>query len=682
MVPPLRGTVFRVVCPDRDGQGVVLFVADAIHIRSEPESMIEIRVGGDAAKQYPRGVPVREVLESSESRVPRETVAAKFNGSLVDLDRPLEQDGNLQAISMESPEGLEVLRHSTSHVMACAVKELFPEVKVTIGPAIDNGFYYDFDRPKPFTLDDLVLIEERMKEIISRDEAFERILLPREEAVALFREKGESYKLELLEEIPDERISLYRLAGFTDLCRGPHLPSSKHISAFKLTGVAGAYWRGDERLPMLQRIYGTAFPDRKALKEYLKLVEEAKKRDHRRLGKELDLFSISDEVGPGLVCWHPRGAKIRTLIENFWREEHTKNGYELLYTPHLAKIQLWETSGHTGFYKENMFSTMDVEEQPYQVKPMNCPFHIQIFKTRLRSYRELPKRWAELGTVYRYERSGVLHGLLRVRGFTQDDAHIFCRPDQLEEEIGRVIDFTLFILKTFGFERFDVFLSTRPEKYVGSLQNWELATEALKNALEKTDLGYTVDPGEGVFYGPKIDIKIRDSLGRQWQCSTIQVDFNLPERFDMHYVGEDGARHSLIMIHRALMGSLERFFGCLIEHYNGAFPVWLAPEQVILLPITDRAHAYAEEIRCALSGKGIRVESDLRNEKLGLKIREAQLAKIPYMLILGDKEVEKSTVSVRTRSGENIPETSLEAFTRRVLEDIEEKKVETGRPGA
>ena len=640
--------------------------------------MIEIRMGDGSPRRYPKGVPVHQVLEEDESLAPGDTVAARFNGSLVDLQRPLEEDGELGVISMESQEGLEILRHSTSHVMACAVQELFPEAKVTIGPAIENGFYYDFDRPKAFTPDDLVLIEKRMKEIISRDEPFERLVLPREEVLGLFREKGEDYKLELLEEIPDELVSLYTLAGFTDLCRGPHLPSSKRIRAFKLTGVAGAYWRGDERLPMLQRIYGTAFPNRKALKDYLKLVEEAKKRDHRRLGKDLDLFSISEEVGPGLVCWHPRGAKIRTLIENFWREEHTRSGYELLYTPHIAKIQLWETSGHTGFYKENMFSTIDVEEQQYQVKPMNCPFHIQIFKGRLRSYRDLPKRWAELGTVYRYERSGVLHGLLRVRGFTQDDAHIFCRPDQLEEEIRRVIDFTLFILTTFGFDRFDVFLSTRPEKYVGTVQNWELATNALTTALEKTDLGYTVDPGEGVFYGPKIDIKIRDSLGRQWQCSTIQVDFNLPERFDLHYIGEDGARHPVIMIHRALMGSLERFFGCLIEHYNGAFPAWLAPEQVILLPITDRAHEYAQEIHRVLSEKGLRVESDLRNEKLGLKIREAQLAKIPYMLILGDKEIEEATLSVRTRSGENIPKMTLEQVTERIQRDVEGKKVETG----
>jgi threonyl-tRNA synthetase len=649
-----------------------------MHITSESEKMIEVRVDGGESKRYASGVPVQDVLKDSASTTGGEPIAARFNGTLVDLKRPLEEDGELEGVSMESETGLEILRHSTSHVMACAVQELFPEVKVTIGPAIENGFYYDFDRAKPFTPEDLVLIEKRMKEIVSRDESFERLVLPRQEVLELYREKGENYKLELMEEIDDEWVSLYRLGGFTDLCRGPHLPSSKRIPAFKLTGLAGAYWRGDERLPMLQRIYGTAFPSKKELKEYLRLVEEAKKRDHRKLGKELDLFSISDEVGPGLVCWHPRGARIRTLIEDFWRDQHAKGGYELLYTPHIAKLQLWETSGHTGFYKENMFSTMDVEEQNYQLKPMNCPFHIQIFKSRLRSYRELPKRWAELGTVYRYERSGVLHGLLRVRGFTQDDAHIFCRPDQLEYEIQRVIDFTLFILKTFGFARFDVYLSTRPEKYVGTPENWEQATDALKAALEKSGLDYTIDPGEGVFYGPKIDIKIRDSLGRQWQCSTIQVDFNLPERFDVHYVGEDGARHPVIMIHRALMGSLERFFGCLIEHYNGAFPAWLAPEQAILLPITDRAHDYAREISSALSERGVRVEVDFRNEKLGLKIREAQLAKIPYMLVLGDKEVESETLSVRTRSGENIQGMALETFLDRIQQDVESRKVEGG----
>jgi threonyl-tRNA synthetase len=649
-----------------------------MQVTSASEKTVEIRVGEAPPGRYRRGVSAGEVLRQNESPPQPGLVAARFNGVPVDLARPLLEDGRLEGISMESEAGLEILRHSASHVMACAVQELFPEVKVTIGPAIENGFYYDFDRPKPFTPDDLALIEKRMREIISRDEPFERLVLPRDEAVAFFRDKGERYKLELLKEIEDERVSLYRLAGFTDLCRGPHLPSTKALGAFKLTGVAGAYWRGDERNPMLQRIYGTAFPSKKELKEYLHLLEEAKKRDHRKLGRELDLFSISDEVGPGLVCWHPRGAKVRTLIEDFWRQEHAKSGYELLYTPHVAKLQLWETSGHTGFYRDNMFAPMDVEAQPYQLKPMNCPFHIQIFKSRLRSYRDLPKRWAELGTVYRYERSGVLHGLLRVRGFTQDDAHIFCRSDQIEEEIRRVIDFTLFILRTFGFDRFDVFLSTRPEKHVGSDANWELATGALKAALAKSELDYAVDPGEGVFYGPKIDIKIRDCLGRQWQCSTIQVDFNLPERFDLHHVGEDGARHPVIMIHRALMGSLERFFGCLIEHYNGAFPVWLAPEQVIVLPITDRAHDYAREVASRLSERRFRVESDLRNEKLGLKIREAQLAKIPYMLILGDREVEERTLSVRTRSGETLQGLSLERFLERLEKDVGGREVEAG----
>ncbi len=631
---------------------------------------IEIRIGTGPATCYPFGTLVQKVLEDKGLFVPRDTVAAKINGEFVDLQMPLESSGDMEVVSMAGPEGLEILRHSTSHLMAYVVQTLFPEVKVAIGPAVENGFYYDFDRPQPFTPEDLVLIEKKMKEVLRKGEPFVRRILSHKEAEELFQEKGETYKQEILKEITDHTVSIYEVGGFLDLCRGPHLPTLKWIPAFKLTGVAGAYWRGDEKQQMLQRIYGTAFPSKEALKKHLALLEEAKKRDHRRLGKQLDLFSISDDIGPGLVCWHPRGARVRTVIEDFWRKEHTKSGYEILYSPHIAKINLWETSGHTGFYKDNMYSSMDVDGQEYLVKPMNCPFHIQIFKSRLNSYRDLPKRWAELGTVYRYERSGVLHGLLRVRGFTQDDAHIFCRPDQLEEEIQRVIEFTLFILKTFGFELFDVYLSTRPEKYVGSLENWDLATESLKTALEHTGLSYEIDPGEGVFYGPKIDIKIRDSLGRQWQCSTIQVDFNLPERFDLHYIGEDGARHPVTMIHRALMGSLERFFGCLIEHYNGAFPLWLAPEQVIVLPITDRAHDYAIQILEKLTQQGIRVTSDLRNEKLGLKIREAQLGKIPYMVILGDQEVQEQTLSVRSRSGENLPPMDLEAFVTMINKDI------------
>jgi len=618
---------------------------------------------------YPRGISAGKVLAGSGCLIPEDTLAAKCNGNLVDLEAPIERDGVLEAVSIASTEGLEILRHSTSHVMACAVKDLFPEARIAIGPAIENGFYYDFDCPSSFTPDDLAQIEKRMEEVVAKEEPFVRRVLSKQETVRFFLDKGEKYKLELLEEIGDDEVSVYSLGSFADLCRGPHVPSASWTRVFKLTGVAGAYWKGDERNPMLQRIYGTAFSTRKALDEHLLLLEEARKRDHRRLGRELDLFSISEEVGPGLVCWHPRGAKVRMIIENFWREEHTKKGYDILYTPHMAKIQLWKTSGHTEFYRENMFSPMEVEGQEYLIKPMNCPFHIQIFKSRLSSYRDLPKRWAELGTVYRYERSGVLHGLLRVRGFTQDDAHIFCRPDQLEEEILGVIELTLFVLKTFGFEKFDTFLSTRPEKYVGSPEHWELATNALMAALQRIGLEYEVDPGEGVFYGPKIDIKIRDSLGRQWQCSTIQVDFNLPERFDLRFVGEDGLRHPVIMIHRALMGSLERFFGCLIEHYNGAFPVWLAPEQVIVLPITDRTHPYAEEIFRMLAEHGIRAEMDRRNEKLGLKIREAQLRKIPYMVVVGDKESQSGTVSVRDRSGGTYPPMNPEAFVEKVLQE-------------
>ncbi len=640
---------------------------------SPVQKEVRVLILGAGRKCFPRGTLAREALEQSGVLVRGDTVAVRYNGVLADLSTPLEQDGELAAISVASPEGLDILRHSTSHVMACAVKALFPETKVAIGPSVENGFYYDFDRSEPFTPEHLEQIERKMAEIVSRDEPFERKVLAREDAIRLFRTQQERYKLELLESIPDPEVSLYSVAGFTDLCRGPHVPSSSWAEHFKLTAVAGAYWKGDERNPMLQRIYGTAFPDRDSLERHLFLLEEARKRDHRKLGRDLDLFSISEEVGAGLVLWHPRGAKVRLVIENFWREEHIRKGYELLYTPHMAKIQLWQTSGHTDFYRENMFAPMEVEGQAYLIKPMNCPFHIQVFKSRLQSYRDLPRRWAELGTVYRYERSGVLHGLLRVRGFTQDDAHIFCRPDQVEDEILGVLELTLFILRTFGFERFDTFLSTRPEKYVGSLEHWELATNALVSALERIGLPYQVDPGEGVFYGPKIDVKIRDSLGRQWQCSTVQVDFNLPERFDLTFVGEDGARHPVIMIHRALMGSLERFFGCLVEHYNGAFPVWLAPEQAMILPITDRVHDYAETVLDALVRNGIRADIDRRNEKLGLKIREAQLKRIPYMVVVGDREADTRTLSVRLRSGQSLAPMTVDDFLARILGEIQSR---------
>ncbi len=538
--------------------------------------------------------------------------------------------------------------------MAHAVKTLFPDAKLAIGPATDEGFYYDFDVERTFTPEDLSLIEKKMSEIIQQNNPFVRRVVSRQEAIALFQEKGELYKVELLQEIPDDDVSLFEEGGFVDLCRGPHIETTGQVTAFKLLSIAGAYWRGNEKNKMLQRIYGTSFTDKNALKDYLNFLEEVKKRDHRKLGKDLDLFSTSDEIGAGLIVWHPNGALIRRAIEDFWLKEHYKAGYKVLYSPHIAKLNLWATSGHLDFYRENMYSPMEIEGIDYEIKPMNCPFHIHVYKHALRSYKELPIRFAELGTVYRYERSGVLHGLLRVRGFTQDDAHIFCREDQIEDEILKVLDFTLFILKTFGFDRYDIYLSTRPDKYVGTPENWERSTNALEKALEIKGLIYDIDPGEGVFYGPKIDIKVKDSLNRQWQCSTIQVDFNNPERFAMMYRGSDGKEHRPIMIHRALMGSLERFFGILIEHYAGSFPVWLTPVQVKILTIAERHADYAISLSETLKKEEIRTELDIENEKIGYKIRNATLMKVPYLVIIGDKEVSENTVTVRKRSGENI----------------------------
>jgi len=560
--------------------------------------------------------------------------------------------------------------------MAHAVKELFPGVKLAIGPAIDEGFYYDFDLARAFTPEDLILIENKMSEIIQRNNPFVRRVVPREEAIELFKKMGEDYKVELLEKIPDEEISLYEEDGFIDLCRGPHLDSTGLVTAFKLLSIAGAYWRGDEKNKMLQRIYGTSFTDEKDLEDYLHFLEEVKKRDHRRLGRELDLFSISEEIGPGLILWHPNGAIIRRTIEDFWKDQHFLSGYKILYTPHIAKLQLWEKSGHLDFYRENMYSPMEIEGIDYELKPMNCPFHVHIYKTSLRSYRELPIRYAELGTVYRYERSGVLHGLLRVRGFTQDDAHIFCREDQIEDEILNVLDFTLFILKTFGFEKYDIYLSTRPEKYVGSLNNWERSTNALERALEIKGLSYEIDIGEGVFYGPKIDIKVKDSLNRPWQCSTIQVDFNNPERFDVTYRGSDGRDHRPIMIHRALMGSLERFFGILIEHYAGAFPLWLAPVQIEILTIAERHTQYAIELSKRLRPEGIRIELNLENEKIGYKIRNATIRKVPYLVIIGDREMAGENLTIRKRSGENIGPIKIDDFIGIIRDKIRNKSRE------
>ena len=581
-------------------------------------------------------------------------------------------------IPNENPSELETIRHSCAHLMAQAVQELFPGTQVTIGPVIEDGFFYDFSRKEAFIPEDLEKIEKRMKELAAADTPIVRSEISREEAIKKFGDMGETFKVEIIEGIdPNEPISLYTQGEWGDLCGGPHVESTKKIKAFKLLHTSSAYWRGDERNPVLQRIYGTAWNTEKELRLYLKRLEEAKKRDHRKLGKELDLFSVSDDIGPGLILWHPKGARIRHLMEEFWKKEHFKHGYEMVISPHAAKIDLWKTSGHTEFYKDNMFSNMDIEGREYVMKPMNCPFHIQIYKTKLRSYRDLPVRFGELGTVYRYERSGVLHGLLRVRGFTQDDAHLFCRPSQIEEEITKVLDLIVFILQSFGFHEYKIYLSTRPEKSVGTDEGWESATKALETALNNKKLDFEVDPGEGVFYGPKIDIKIKDSLNRYWQVSTVQVDFNLPEKFDISYIEEDGQRHQPIMLHRALMGSLERFFGCLIEHYAGAFPLWLAPVQVILLPITDNHADYADKIAQQLEESGVRVEKDLRNEKIGFKIREAQLQKIPYMIVLGDKEVESSALGVRRRRSKETRTLDLKTFLDEVNEAVKNRTIDS-----
>lgn len=605
-----------------------------------------------------------------------QAIAVKVNGQLKDLSSiySLNGDEEVEIILPKDPEGLEILRHSVAHIMAHAVKILFPEVQVTIGPAIEDGFYYDFDRDIPFTEEDLQKIEKKMHEIIKSRQPFIRKELSKEEAIDLFKSLGESYKIEIINEINDDKVSIYEEGDFIDLCRGPHIPHTGIVRAFKLLSVAGAYWRGDERNKMLQRIYGTAFPTKQELDEYLKFLEEVKKRDHRKLGKQLKLFEISDDIGPGLIIWLPNGAIVRKVIEDFWRDEHLKAGYQLLYTPHIAKLDLWRKSGHLDFYKENMFSPMEIDEIFYQLKPMNCPFHIQVYKSELRSYRELPLRFAELGTVYRYERSGVLHGLLRVRGFTQDDAHIFCSEEHLEDEIQKVLDFTVFMLSTFGFSSYEIYISTRPEKYVGNLENWDRATLALEQALKNRGLTYHIDPGEGVFYGPKIDIKIRDVLNRSWQCSTIQVDFNIPERFDITYRGKDGKEHRPIMIHRALMGSLERFMGVLIEHYAGAFPLWLAPVQIEVMSISEKHVEYATKIYNQLIKEDFRVKLNVDNEKIGYKIRQATLNKIPYMVIVGDNEVESRKITVRKRDGENFELLEFEKFIEFLNTDIKDKK--------
>ncbi len=641
--------------------------------------MIKVKLEDGQTLEVDEGKTAGEVLSSNLSKKQRKRlILARVDGELKDLGYRLEKNCELAPVFMGDEEALEVLRHSTAHLMAQSVKDLYPDVQVAIGPAIEQGFYYDFNTREPFSPEDLTRIEKRMKELSKKAMPLERLEMPIDEAISFFKERNEPYKVELLEDLKmegAETVSLYRQGEFVDLCRGPHLPDTGKIQAFKLLSVAGAFWRGDENREMLQRIYGTAFFDKKELKKHLDRLEEAKRRDHRKIGKELELFSIEESIGPGLILWHPKGALVRMLMEDFWRQEHLKRGYSLLFTPHIAKRELWKTSGHLDFYAENMYAPMQIDDVEYQIKPMNCPFHIAIYNSRKRSYRELPLRWCELGTVYRYERTGTLHGLMRVRGFTQDDAHIFCMPSQLDDEIIEILDMTLYMLQVFGFSNYEVYLSTRPEKYVGSDEHWELATNALRRALEKKGLEYEIDPGEGVFYGPKIDIKIKDCLDRSWQCSTIQVDFNLPERFDVTYTGEDGQDHAPIMVHRALLGSLERFFGVMIEHYAGAFPIWLSPVQARVMTITERHDDWARQVLDILRKEGVRADLDLRNEKLGKKIREAQLEKIPYMLVLGDKEVAEKSVSPRTRRGETLEAMTVEEFVELLKRQAQEEKM-------
>jgi threonyl-tRNA synthetase len=631
-------------------------------------AQIKITLKGGKEAFYPAGITVKETLaEPGGGKLPS-AVAAKVNGVTVDLSHTLTGDAIVEPLAAASPEGLSILRHSMAHVMAQAVQGSFADVQVSIGPSIEDGFYYDFEYAAGFTPQDLDKIESRMREIAAADYPFERREVGREEAVDLFRRKGENYKVELLNDLPAEvkTVTLYTQNGYVDLCRGPHLPSTGMIRAFKLLNVAGAYWRGDERNKMLQRIYGTGFATQEALDEHLRLLEEAKKRDHRRLGRELDLFQLNDEAGPGLVIWHPKGALLRTIMEEWERKEHLKRGYDLVIGPQILKVDLWKRSGHFDHYRENMYFT-EVDEQTYGIKPMNCLSHMLIYKSKIRSYRDLPLRYFELGTVHRHEKAGVLHGLMRVRQFTQDDAHILCTPEQLNGEIRAIADFVGYAMGIFGFE-YEVELSTRPDNSIGSDQDWELATRALEGALRDNGMTYEVNEGDGAFYGPKIDFKLKDALKRKWQCATIQCDFTLPERFDLSYIGEDGEKHRPVMLHRVILGAIERFMGVLIEHHAGAFPLWLSPVQAVLVTVTEKHIPWGEEVRKRLFDAGIRVEGDFRNEKLGYKIREAQMQKTPFMLVIGDREMTAGQVSPRQRDGQNLGSIDVEAFIALVRE--------------
>lgn len=643
-----------------------------LHQGEERNSMasIEIKSENGFSGDFPNGISIKEVLNQFpiQLKEKEDIVAAKLDGILLDLQTPLEHGGTIKWITMEGEQGLEVLRHSTSHIMAQAVQSIFPGTKVSIGPSIRDGFYYDFDQDQRFSPEDFPKIEHKMQEIIDQDLPIVRRTLPREEAIKYFKERKEPYKVELIEGLPDHQVTLYEQGDFVDLCRGPHLPSTGKIRAFKLTSVAGAYWRGDERNKMLQRIYGTAFPSAETLEKYLARLEEARRRDHRKLGRELDLFSISDEAGAGLVIYHPKGAVLRMILENFEKREHFKRGYHLVMGPQILKMEMWKRSGHFDNYRDKMYFT-EVEGQAYGIKPMNCLAHMLIYKSKIRSYRDLPLRYFELGTVHRHEKSGELHGLLRVRGFTQDDAHILCTPEQLNGEIKGILNFVQDVMKIFEFP-FELEISTRPQEgTIGSDEDWERATRALQEALEQNSLPYQINEGEGAFYGPKIDVKLKDALEREWQCATIQCDFAMPERFDLSYIGADGEKHRPVMVHRVILGALERFIGVLTEHYAGAFPTWLAPVQATILTVTDPQIPYGEDVYLRLTRAGIRSEKDFRNEKLGLKIREAELQKIPYMLIIGDREVKQNLISPRARSGKPLKPMKVEDFISIIKEE-------------
>lgn len=654
---------------------ILLTMADV----AQAEKTINVTLPDGTAKSVPRGTNAYDVAKAISPRLADAALAAKVNGQVVDLARPLEEDAEVRILTEKDPESLEVFRHSSAHVLATAVTELFPETKLGHGPPTESGFFYDFYRQTPFTPEDLEKIEKRMAEVVARDEKFVREYEPRDQALAKYDKEGDWMKVHFIQKHTEgeNQVSFYRNGGFVDFCRGPHIPSTGRIKAFKLLNIAGAYWLNDEHNPQLQRIYGTSFYAKKDLEAYLNAIEEAKKRDHRVLGQQLDLFSIQELAGPGLIFWHPKGGLIRKEMEDWMRAEYLKRGYSLVFTPHVARVDLWKTSGHEGYFSENMFSPIELDDANYRLKPMNCPGHILIYKDALRSYRELPVRLGELGTVYRYERSGVMHGLLRVRGFTQDDAHIFCTPEQIEDEIVGCIDFALAVLTTYGFDQYQVELSiwdpNQPEKYVGSKENWENAIASLEKAMQRRGIPYKTIPGEAAFYGPKIDVKLVDAIGRLWQLSTVQFDFTLPQRFNLEYVAEDGSRKQPLMVHRALYGSIERFFGVLIEHYAGNFPVWLSPVQAVMIPISERHAGYAQQVAETLKSAGVRVNVDARNEKMNAKIREHTLQKVPFLLVVGDKEVESGEVSVRTRGKGDEGHVKVAEFVARIGRLIAER---------